>query len=54
MTMMATPAQIQIRYIQEEDRILMRLNTVAEEEYRFWLTHRFLIRLWPVLQDALM
>ena len=51
---MAAPAQVQARYIQEEDRILMRMNTVAEEEFRFWLTHRFLIRLWPVLQDALM
>ena len=51
---MAAPAQVQVRYIQEEDRILMRMNTLAEEEYRFWLTHRFLVRLWPVLQDALM
>ncbi len=51
---MAAPAQIQIRYIQEEDRILMRMNTVAEEEFRFWLTRRFLVRLWPVLQEALM
>ena len=51
---MAAPAQIQVRYIQEEDGILMRMNTLAEEDYRFWLTHRFLARLWPVLQDALM
>lgn len=51
---MAAPSQIQIRYIQEEDRILMRMNTVAEEEFRFWLTRRFLLRLWPVLQEALM
>lgn len=52
--MAAAPAQIQIRYIQEEDRILMRINTVASEEFRFWLTRRFLVRLWPVLQEALM
>lgn len=51
---MAAPAQIQVRYIEEEDRILMRMNTVAEEEFRFWLTRRFLLRLWPVLQQALM
>ncbi len=51
---MAAPSQIQIRYIQEEDRILMRMNTVADEEFRFWLTRRFLLRLWPVLQEALM
>lgn len=52
--MAAAPAQIQIRYIQEEDRILMRMNTVANEEFRFWLTRRFLVRLWPVLQESLM
>lgn len=51
---MAAPSQIQIRYIQEEDRLLMRMNTVADEEFRFWLTRRFLLRLWPVLQEALM
>lgn len=50
---MAAPAQIQARYVQEEDRILLRMNTVAEEEFRFWLTRRFALRLWPVLQDAL-
>ncbi len=50
---MAAPAQIQARYIQEEDRILLRLNTVADEEFRFWITRRFALRLWPVLQDAL-
>jgi hypothetical protein len=51
---MAAPSQIQIRYIQEEDRILMRMNTVAGEEFRFWLTRRFLLRLWPVLQESLL
>ncbi len=51
---MAAPAQIQARYVQEEDRILLRLNTVANEEFRFWLTRRFALRLWPVLQDALL
>lgn len=51
---MAAPSQIQVRYIQEEDRILMRMNSVAGEEFRFWLTRRFLLRLWPVLQEALL
>lgn len=50
---MSAPAQIQIRYIPEEDRILMRMNTLEDEEYRFWLTRRFCLRLWPVLQEAL-
>lgn len=51
---MAAPSQIQARYIAEEDRVLMRMNTVTSEEFRFWLTRRFLQRLWPVLQEALM
>lgn len=51
---MAAPAQIQVRYVQEEDRILLRMTSTAAEEYRFWLTRRFLLRLWPVLQEALL
>lgn len=51
---MAAPSQIQARYIEEEDRILLRMNTVAEEEFRFWFTRRLLLRLWPVLQEGLM
>lgn len=50
---MSAPTQLQIRYLAEEDRILMRMNTAAEEEFRFWLTRRFCLRLWPVLQEAL-
>ncbi len=50
---MSAPTQLQIRYLAEEDRILMRMNTLDEEEYRFWLTRRFCLRLWPVLQEAL-
>ncbi|MEB4589733.1 hypothetical protein VSS37_01950 [Candidatus Thiothrix sp. Deng01] len=51
---MAAPSQIQARYVEEEDRILLRINTVADEEFRFWLTRRFLRRLSPVLQEGLM
>lgn len=51
---MAAPSQIQVRYIPEEDRVLMRMNTVAGEEFRFWLTRRYLLRMWPVLQEALL
>lgn len=51
---MAAPSQLQARYLPEEDRISLRMNTVADEEFRFWLTRRFLLRLWPVLQDGLM
>lgn len=51
---MAAPAQIQVRYVQEEDRILLRMTSTEAEEFRFWLTRRFLLRLWPVLQEALL
>lgn len=51
---MAAPSQLQARYLPEEDRISLRMNTVAQEEFRFWLTRRFLTRMWPVLQDGLM
>ncbi|MEZ5454150.1 MAG: hypothetical protein R3E93_15225 [Thiothrix sp.] len=50
---MAAPSQLQIRYIEEEDRILLRMNTVAGEEFRFWFTRRLLLRLWPILQEGL-
>ncbi len=51
---MAAPSQLQARYLPEEDRISLRMNTVAQEEFRFWLTRRFLVRMWPVLQEGLM
>lgn len=51
---MVAPAQFQVRYVHEEDRVLLRVATADAEEYRFWLTRRFLQRLWPVLQEALL
>ena len=38
---MSRISQIQLRYLPVEDRILLRLNTTAQAELRFWITRRF-------------
>ena len=42
-------AQIQIRHDENEDRLLLRFLTSDDCEYRFWLTRRFVKRLWTML-----
>ncbi|MDA0978516.1 MAG: hypothetical protein O3B72_08160, partial [Proteobacteria bacterium] len=42
--------QLQMSYSAEEDRILLRLNSSAEEEFRFWITRRFALILHQALQ----
>jgi hypothetical protein len=37
--------QIQARYDELQDRILLRLSTIDHCEFRFWLTRRFVKRL---------
>lgn len=32
-----------------QDRVLMRLSTTGKAEFRFWLTRRYIKRLWEVL-----
>lgn len=41
--------QIQMRYDELQDRILLRMSTTDGCEFRFWLTRRFVKRLWPLL-----
>ena len=50
---MAGINQIQMSFIPGEDRILMRMNTVASEGFQFWLTRRFVKLLWPLLLQML-
>lgn len=50
---MAAMSQMQMHYLQEEDRFLLRMNTVTEEEYRFWLTRRFIQVFYPLLNNTL-
>ena len=45
--------QIQVSHIAEEDRLLLRINTNHLEEFRFWLTRRFVKRFWPAMSQAL-
>lgn len=44
--------QLQVTYIKEHDRILMRINTHAGEEIRLWLTRALLKNLLPHLTVA--
>jgi hypothetical protein len=45
--------QIQMAYDQRQDRILLRLSTRESTEFRFWLTRRFVKRLWGLLVKML-
>ncbi|MBF0164912.1 MAG: hypothetical protein HQM01_10495 [Magnetococcales bacterium] len=45
--------QLQAAYAPVEDRLLLRINTSDRQEFRFWLTRRFVQRLWPALRQTL-
>ncbi|MBF0627831.1 MAG: hypothetical protein HQL91_06380 [Magnetococcales bacterium] len=45
--------QLQAAYAPAEDRLLLRINTTDQMEFRFWLTRRFVQRLWPALRQSL-
>lgn len=45
--------QIQIRYVPQEDRILLRIKTADRLEFRFWLTRRYVKLLWPMMLKML-
>jgi hypothetical protein len=45
--------QMSVTYMPEQDRILMRVNTTAQEEMRLWLTRRLMVGLWPLLSKML-
>lgn len=45
--------QIQIRYVPQEDRILLRIKSTARSEFRFWLTRRYVKLLWPIVVKML-
>lgn len=44
--------QVNLTVSNEEDRLLLRLSTSKQHEYRFWLTRRFVRSLWSVLVRA--
>jgi hypothetical protein len=45
--------QLQIANDHVQDRLVLRVATQADEEYRIWFTRRFLRELWPHLADTL-
>jgi hypothetical protein len=45
--------QLSVTYLAEQDRILVRINTLAGEEMRLWLTRRLMLGLWPLLSKLL-
>ena len=45
--------QIQITFVAAEDRLLLRMSTQNDEEFRFWLTRRFVKALRPKLGQTL-
>lgn len=45
--------QTQIRYLQEEDRLLFSVLTTEHQELRFLLTRRLVMLAMPILIDAL-
>ena len=45
--------QLNVSHHERQDRLLLRLNTAAGEEYRFWLTRRLTLRLLPTLEQTL-
>ena len=45
--------QINLKFVPEQDRILLRVRTQGGEEVALSLTRRFVRALWPALLDAL-
>lgn len=45
--------QFKLQYSPEQDRIVFLLNTITQDEFRFYLTRRFVNLLWPVLQKLI-
>lgn len=44
-------SQVQMLYHPEEDRILFRVNSTTNQEFRFWITRRFAVMLFRVLAE---
>ena len=50
---MAELSQIQISFSATEDRLLLRISTTDEEEFRFWITRRFTYHLFPLMLETI-
>ncbi|MBN1101836.1 MAG: hypothetical protein JXL84_00330 [Deltaproteobacteria bacterium] len=45
--------QIQIRFVPAEDRLMFRVRTTDQREFRLWFTRRYVKLLWKGLQQVL-
>ncbi len=45
--------QLQVAFDAAEDRLLLRVTTTAQEEFRVFLTRRFVKGLWPLLVNTI-
>ena len=46
--------QVQLKFVPTEDRLLLRVSTSDNDEFRFWLSRRFARLLWPVIGNLLL
>lgn len=44
--------QLSVHHDERQDRLLLRLNTQDQQEFRFWLTRRMTLRLMPVIEKS--
>lgn len=45
--------QMQVTYAPVEDRLLFRVNTKQRQEFRFWMTRRYVALLWKTILSHL-
>lgn len=46
--------QLSVHHDERQDRLLLRLNTQDQQEFRFWLTRRMTLRLIPAIEQSAM
>lgn len=46
--------QLNVSYLTEQDRILIRVNTSDSQEFLLWLTRRMTIQFWPAFQKSIL
>jgi hypothetical protein len=44
--------QLSVHHDERQDRLLLRLNTLDQQKFRFWLTRRMTLRLMPAIQQS--
>lgn len=44
--------QLSVHHDERQDRLLLRLNTLDHQEFRFWLTRRMTVRLMPAIEQS--